>query len=200
MMSNSIPYDPIFDSQRHFRMLLDCMARPGKIANLADVPLVLPIGLDLPAVLIGYVLLDEHTTFWIPPSLSEASAYLHRETGSRPSSLEKADFLFGSVVMETSWVQKAPLGTAEYPESGSTLIAEVNEISNKPLKGTMAITLKGPGIDHEKTLHVSSNSGKFWKALREKNENYPLGVDTILLTKSGYISALPRSIKLDWER
>ncbi|SEI79547.1 alpha-D-ribose 1-methylphosphonate 5-triphosphate synthase subunit PhnH [Cyclobacterium xiamenense] len=200
MMANATPYDPIFDAQRHFRVLLDCMARPGKIAGLADVPLAMPTGLGLPAALIGFALLNEYTSFWIHPSLSEASSYFQRQTGSRSCPLEKADFLFGSVSMETNWVQKAPLGTAEYPESGSTLIAEINEISNEPLKGTMAITLKGPGIDQAKTLHVSGKSENFWHALREKNENYPLGVDTFLVTKSGLISAIPRSTKLDWER
>jgi alpha-D-ribose 1-methylphosphonate 5-triphosphate synthase subunit PhnH len=197
-MVKTTPYDPVFDSQRHFRVILDCMARPGKISKLEDVPLNVPTGITLPAALIGFALLNESTTFWIHPSVSEAILYFKIETGSQPTTLDKAEFLFGAVGMDTSWVQKASTGAAEYPETGSTLIAEVGEISTEPLNETMALRLEGPGIDQRKTLYVSGIGTNFWQALHEKNENYPLGLDTILVTKSGYIACLPRSTRLDW--
>lgn len=200
MMKDAIPYNPVFDAQRHFRVLLDCMARPGKIRDLADISMVLPIGISLPAALIGFALLNEDTTFWMHPSLAEASSFLQRHTGSRPTSLEKADFLFGSAGMETEWVRKASVGLAEYPETGATLIVEADQVSTEPLSETIALSLEGPGIDQEKQLHVSGIDTSFWQALREKNENYPLGVDAILVTPTGSISCLPRSTKLYWEK
>jgi len=46
-MQREIQYDEIFDAQAHYRLLLDSMARPGKINVMPQLELTTPRGIHV---------------------------------------------------------------------------------------------------------------------------------------------------------
>jgi alpha-D-ribose 1-methylphosphonate 5-triphosphate synthase subunit PhnH len=64
--------------------------------------------------------------------------------------------------------------------------------------------LTGPGIESETVVYVVGASEAFFKVLRERNAEYPLGVDSFLtcdsLSAGPCVMALPRTARVHWEQ
>ncbi|MEM9832717.1 MAG: phosphonate C-P lyase system protein PhnH [Bacteroidota bacterium] len=195
-MIRETAYDTIFQAQADFRLIMDCMANPGKIHQLsADIQAVEAL---LPAsALVGLALMNADVSFYVGNGHQTAESYFVLNTSARPASAAQADFLFlGGQEDAASAILDAPEGELAYPEKGAFIILETMGVSNEPLPDALALVLRGPGVDGERQLFVQGLNGQVLEALNQKNQEYPLGIDTIFTDPAGHTLGLPRSIKI----
>jgi alpha-D-ribose 1-methylphosphonate 5-triphosphate synthase subunit PhnH len=185
--------DPTLDSQRIFRSLLEAMAHPGRIVDVA-VELQAPSPLHPAAAAACLTMLDFDTPLW----LDEAAA--------RPDAVEWLRFHSGAPIVSRPQAARFALiadpqgmpspdtfdsGTAEYPERSATLIVQVQS-----LLGGTGRRLRGPGIADEARLEVAGLPDAFWTWMAANHALFPCGVD-VVLSAGRVIAALPRTTKVE---
>ena len=185
--------DPTLDSQRIFRSLLEAMAHPGRIVDVA-VELQAPSPLHPAAAAACLTMLDFDTPLW----LDEAAA--------RPDAVEWLRFHSGAPVVSRPQAARFALiadpqgmpspdtfdsGTAEYPERSATLILQVQS-----LLGGTGRRLRGPGIADEARLEVAGVPDAFWTWMAANHALFPCGVD-VVLSAGRVIAALPRTTEVE---
>jgi alpha-D-ribose 1-methylphosphonate 5-triphosphate synthase subunit PhnH len=182
--------NPGRDSQAIFRIILDSMANPGRIAALPTL-VKAQDGLGSSAAAICLALADHETPLWLDPSLASpaASTFLRFHTGAPIAPApDVADF----VVLQGA---STPLnlfktGSDAYPEGGATVIIQVRGLSpHGPL------TLLGPGIDGQRRLGVDGLAASFWNERAAVNNGFPRGIDLIFCAGE-QITALPRTTRI----
>lgn len=200
-MIREINYDHLFQSQKQYRMLLDCMAKPGVIAIL-DADITMPTAINKASVLIGFALMNSDVTFYNNyDQEEEINKYFLLNTSSSPTELSKADFIFVSGKQENiNVIDNAKSGLPEYPELGAFVVIDVDHISETLLDGKVKITLEGPGVKNTKDIYLAGISITILEALTEKNIEYPLGVDIIFTDKQGAVLCIPRSNKFKYSK
>jgi alpha-D-ribose 1-methylphosphonate 5-triphosphate synthase subunit PhnH len=192
-MHRETAYDPVHDSQRHFRILLDTMARPGKIGTLNGVSLDPPEGIHTASVLVAFALLNVDVGFSAAGRANAVSEYLTVNTASQTVAPEEADFLFLAGTGGRRAAEPARVGSLRYPDTGATLVVDVASIRERPEPDHARLSLSGPGVDGETTVYVSGLDPDLVEAIAEKNEEFPLGVDTILADPDDRVVCLPRT-------
>jgi len=193
-MNREIQYDEVFDAQTHYRILLDSMARPGKINLLKAASVSSREGINHASVLVAFTLLNADTSFCVLGSdRNDISRYLLINTSSHPVPYPTADFIFLSGNREGKEIGEVKTGTLPYPEEGATLVIDTEEISDHPLDGSVEFTLKGPGVEGEKKIYVRGLNMELPEAVKEQNLEFPLGIDMILTDKDHRLICIPRS-------
>jgi alpha-D-ribose 1-methylphosphonate 5-triphosphate synthase subunit PhnH len=205
--------DKVHDLQAAFRTMIAVHSFPGRILSVrgildgVDADLSLPPHLCLPAM----TLLDAETGFAVASGKSgEQSRLVSQLTYARPLPPAEADFLLAEAGDEfvLAVLEAAKEGTLENPHEGATVIMEVAGMaSDDPANAEDARSdgredvdwpewvLTGPGIETERRLKVAGSP--FWAEARtERNREFPLGVDILLLDASGLIAALPRTTRM----
>ncbi|HYA18425.1 MAG TPA: phosphonate C-P lyase system protein PhnH [Bryobacteraceae bacterium] len=202
-MVRELYYDEVFDAQKHFRALLDSMARPGKINVLEPVPLDPPPGLNAASALAGFALMDADSTFEVIGMMHGEAAYLASNTNARRVETAKAHFIFARGSESPDFLESADCGTLLYPDTAATVVLQLDAASRSPLPGGLRLTLEGPGIDGRGVLYVRGLNADLLLALQARNAEFPLGIDTILTfaNESGApaLAALPRTTRVSWE-
>jgi len=184
--------DPVQESTRTFRVLMNAMAHPGRVCELSAV-LPPPPPLYPATGAICLTLLDLDTPLWIDPSgFPEAVlTYLRFHCGcpiaSGPGEAAYAILGDGRAAPELSRFRR---GDPSYPDQSATVILQVESLSN--LQGTR---LRGPGIESEIRLHATGLSSAFWPDLKTNHEQFPLGVDVVLVAPTS-ICGLPRTVEV----
>jgi alpha-D-ribose 1-methylphosphonate 5-triphosphate synthase subunit PhnH len=191
-------YDTIHESQQHFRALLDATARPGTLIRFSDAKVSPPPTLNKASALVGLALLDADASFYT--SNESSSHYLQTNTHSVCTDAEDADFLFLYGQRGTEEAQRAKIGTARYPEGGATLIIDIDRIDGELGIGAMALVLKGPGIDGERTVYTWGLPAELLVLRMEKNDEFPAGIDWVLSDVEGVVCCLPRTTQIRWEQ
>lgn len=196
-------YDPVFDSQRHYRSILDCMARPGKIQALDRVALNPPPGLNAASVLVALALIDGEVSFHCVHEEHGESAYLAANTRSAQAALDRADFVFAHGSDAPEFLESINCGTLDYPDTSATLILQLQAASHEPLPGALRFKLEGPGVDGAAVLFVRGLHPDLLSAILARNAEFPLGIDTILTFTSDAggpcVAGLPRATRISWE-
>lgn len=192
-MIRELTYDPVFDAQMHFRLLMDSMARPGKLNTLNGVHIQSPALLNPASALIGLALLNADVTYFAAQNADEITDYFVTNTASRPASIDEADFVFLSGNQGAQLLIDAKIGTLSYPETNAFVIIDVEIISAEPITNALPITLAGPGVKGQITVFVGGLNPDLLLTIRQKNAEYPLGLDTILTDRSDQILCIPRS-------
>jgi len=123
--------------------------------------------------------------------------YLAFHTGGRPEMPPRADFVFltgagngAAVVLEMK------TGILPYPEEGATAVVDVKGLHKDPFPGSLALRLTGPGVDGSMTVYVNGLDAQVLENTREKNAEFPLGIDLILTDPQGRMLCLPRSSQI----
>jgi alpha-D-ribose 1-methylphosphonate 5-triphosphate synthase subunit PhnH len=184
--------DPVLESQRTFRIVLDAVAHPGRIFRAPD-GIHPPAPLHPAAAALALTLLDFESPLWVDVTVgAEARDWLRFHTGA-PIVEQPGEAAFALVADAD---RLPPLdafsrGTDERPERSATLIVQVDNL--RPHEGHR---LTGPGIAGEIRLGVRGLPATFWDALRENHAQFPRGVD-VLLTAGGSLAALPRTTRVD---
>jgi alpha-D-ribose 1-methylphosphonate 5-triphosphate synthase subunit PhnH len=187
--------EPVRDTQRCFRAVLDAMARPGRIVdlgNLRDLPEP-PAGLGAAQGAVLLALADIDTPVWLPPALRDAEAghYLRFHCGCRLATrLADAVFVVPPSLAELPALDELRLGEPEFPDRSATLIVEVDDLA---AGGPLHLT--GPGIESGARLAVAGWRVATTEFLRENRRRFPLGVD-LLLTCGNRIAGLPRTVRI----
>ncbi len=182
--------DPVHQAQQVFRQILDAMARPGSIRELANLPLAAP-GLSPAATAVCLTLADFETPLWLDEKASKAREYLvfHRNC---PITAEPRQATFAVIgnAEKLPGFEAFQNGSDEYPEASATLIIEANQLSNGTGK-----TLTGPGIKDSTRLEVDGVDDNFWEQVKANHTLFPRGVD-LIFTCGEQIAALPRSTQV----
>jgi alpha-D-ribose 1-methylphosphonate 5-triphosphate synthase subunit PhnH len=197
-------YDQVFDGQKHYRTLLQCTARPGTIGQLDDVLLEVPPQLNRATALIALALFSADSSFYVAQGEDPVVDFLRRETLARPASAEQADFLLLPDPSQLEDIHRARAGSLAYPDLGATVVLQVAAISPAPMPGCLRLTLTGPGIETETVIFVLGAPRALFETLRERNAEFPLGIDSFLtcdsLSAGPCVLALPRTTRVQCER
>ena len=186
--------DPSLEAQAAFRLVLDAMARPGRIKTFGgDVP-VAPGPLDDAAFALALMLLDFETPAWLDQKLVE------------PDVVESLRFHCGSPIVEHQGDAAFALigdalamppfsafdhGTSDYPDRAATLVVQVHGL----IEGE-GWTLTGPGIDKQARLRVLGPPGDFIERWAANRGTFPNSVD-LIFTSGRQLVCLPRTVQLE---
>lgn len=174
--------DPAIQSAQAFRSVMEAMARPGTIYDIAGAAPPAPLSCAAGTVLL--TLCDTDTPVYLAGDFDtpDVRAWLAFHTGAPITRPSHAMFAVGT------WDALLPLsayqiGTSEYPDRSATLIVEADELTS----GAM---LSGPGIKDTSSLNLPD------LALFQANHAmFPLGLDFIF-TSGAQLVALPRSTEV----
>jgi alpha-D-ribose 1-methylphosphonate 5-triphosphate synthase subunit PhnH len=175
--------DPAIDSAHAFRRVMEAMARPGTIHDIAGAVPPAPMSPAMGAVLL--TLCDAETPVYLAGDMEcdAVRAWLSFHTGTPFVGPAQCMFAVGR------WDALLPLsaysfGTSDYPDRAATLIVDCPELAHK------GATLTGPGIQDKALLSLPET-----KAFQANQAQFPLGLDFIF-TCGDRLAALPRSIKV----
>lgn len=184
--------DPVLDSQRVFRAVLDAMAHPGRVVALPALQAPAPLGAAAAAVCLA--LLDYETPLWLDPAAAtaEAVAWLRFHCGSPVvGNCRLARF---ALIADPSGMPRLEAfdgGTDERPDHSATVVLQV-----QGLAAVGGRRLTGPGIAGESRLDVVGAPAGFWDGVRANATRFPRGVDVILCA-GDRAAALPRTTRVE---
>ena len=188
--------DLVHDTQEVFRTILHCMSRPGTIKNIDG------IGKRMEQLekcyqatfLTAMTVLDAEVNFHIIGKNAAVMEELFAAyTLSTATDLGQADYIFilqdAQPEMIHEVFMRAKKGTLLNPQQSATIIMETVKLSNNS-----PLTVRGPGIETMENVHIAES--ELWRFERaEANQEYPLGVDMILIDDRSNMMCLPRTTK-----
>ena len=170
-------------SAQAFRKIMNAMARPGIIENLAIAKPPSPLSSAAGTVLL--TLCDSQTSIYLAGDCDcrQVQDWITFHCNAPLTDPLNCTFAVGA------WDQIKPLdryaiGTPEYPDRSATLIVECDELLNE------GHVLKGPGIKDQHQLSLPETDAFKANALL-----FPLGLDFYFTCKEK-IAALPRTTKI----
>jgi alpha-D-ribose 1-methylphosphonate 5-triphosphate synthase subunit PhnH len=178
--------------QRVFRALLERMARPGTIGQVAPHE---QGGAFAPAVALLEAVLDHEVSFAVLPDSAEAREPLLRYTGSRVFKPERADFLLCRAGGIVDALARAKHGELEYPDRSALVVALIAGVSAE-LDLPNQLDLSGPGINGAVALSVDGFGRDLQAAFARRNRGVPLGVDLVLVAPDGRFTCLTRYTRI----
>ena len=184
--------DPTAESQAAFRRIMDAVARPGTIQDLADAPQA-PTGLDRAAGAVALTLLDFETPVWLDPSLRGGPAEdWIRFHCSCPLTDAPAEAAFAIITDAAACppLDSFNLGDAKYPDRSTTLVIQVADLA-----GGRRAVLSGPGIKTETAIAPTGLPNGFWDQVQANSAQFQFGVD-LLFVAGDRLTALPRSTRV----
>jgi alpha-D-ribose 1-methylphosphonate 5-triphosphate synthase subunit PhnH len=185
--------DPVLDSQRAFRALLDAMDHPGRVVEVPGSETA-PNPLHPATAAVCLTLADFETPLWLDARAStlETVAFLRFHCGCRLVDVpEQGRFALISDPGSMPPLSAFDLGSDEFPERSTTLLVQVEGLTSG--RGRR---LTGPGIKLEARLEARGLPEVFWQGLRRNHGLFPRGVD-VLLTAGSQLAALPRTTAVE---
>jgi alpha-D-ribose 1-methylphosphonate 5-triphosphate synthase subunit PhnH len=184
--------DPVIDSQRIFRAVLEATARPGTVVAL-------PLPPDAPAPVMpgaGAVLLslaDQDTPVWFDGGIgaSGLAPWLAFHCGARlVTDPGQAAFALITDVSSIPELTIFPIGSEDYPDRSATVIIQVPSLTGGP-----ATTLTGPGIRDSIVFAPAGLPAGFSDEIAANYALFPRGIDLIFVA-GAQIAAVPRSTRV----
>jgi alpha-D-ribose 1-methylphosphonate 5-triphosphate synthase subunit PhnH len=176
--------DPVQDTQRCFRSVLEAMSRPGRIATVAGVEPPGPLCVASAAVLL--TLIDRETAFWLDPDAGSARAWIAFHCGAPADGLP-ADAAFALSLGLPDLARFNP-GTHEGPETSATIVVQLLSLT-----GGAPLRLRGPGLKDSATIAPVGLPADFPAIWHRNRELFPAGIDLILCA-GNTLAALPRTV------
>jgi len=184
--------DPVLDSQRTFRQVLEAMAHPGRVISI-DTRIQAPAPLQRATAAVCLTLLDFDTTLWMDlDENSDVAGWLRFHCGCPVVHLP-ANACFGLISQGygVPALDQFNSGKDEFPEESTTLVIQVSGFTSGSGR-----SLRGPGIEKIERLEVKGLVDHFWTAWNSNRRLYPLGVD-VLFTAGSTLVALPRTTEVE---
>lgn len=197
----SMERSDIFYSQSTFRQCLMAMANPGTLHPIAPSPVLPDAAETLSPFLAGLAvtLLDQEVSFHVQHGAGTDIAYLQLYTSGRPAEAEACDYFLadGKEPFHPLALKK---GDLLHPDRSCTVLCQVRQLSTVPVSSECSLLLKlsGPGIADEANVYVDglwTETVAEWKTM---NQEYPLGIDWVLVDDEGKLCAIPRSCRLEF--
>jgi alpha-D-ribose 1-methylphosphonate 5-triphosphate synthase subunit PhnH len=185
--------DKVLSAQSTFRSVMDAMARPGsvqRIVSAAGTPSAMMCG----TAAIALTLFDHDTPVWLDAAMSATSdvaKWLKFHTSApvvADSSI--AGFALVGDPENLATLDRFAFGSNEYPDRSTTLILQVESLTNGP-----AVELRGPGIDGSATLRASIQPQDLFERLAVNATLFPRGIDVVLVHDDSIV-AIPRTTRL----
>ena len=185
--------NPVFDSQRAFRTVMEAMANPGELRSIG-VPHDLAPGLPRAAAAALLARCDFETAVYFSPSLRRHKALLDTirfHTGSElTDDPSHAAFAVVEPVADGLNLSAFAQGTPEYPDRSTTVLALC-----RALDAGSDVTVKGPGVRTTNHFGSAGLPADFLQQMTANRAGFPLGVDVLLVAGDAMIG-LPRSAHL----
>lgn len=184
--------DRVVSAQNTFRSVMEAMARPGSAQRIIASSGT-PAGVMQGAAAIALTLFDHDTPVWLDPSLatSDVSKWLKFHTSapviSDPSICSFA--LIGDAKALPA-LSSFSFGSSEYPDRSTTLILQVESLSEGP-----AFELQGPGIDGIARLQAKIQPQDLFERLAVNATLFPRGIDVVLVHNDSIV-VIPRTTRL----
>ena len=182
--------DPVMQSQTAFRAVMDGLANPGTVQELA-LGLVPPSSLSPELAAIALTLCDHDTTLWLDRDLATDAVlgWLRFHT-SAPITSERAQAQFALTRDPALTLADFDQGSDLYPDRSTTVALAIQSVS-----GGQNLTLTGPGIDGSITIAPRGLPADFLAQWAENGAQFPRGVD-LLLVADGQLIGLPRTTRI----
>lgn len=182
--------------QQAFRQVLDSFARPGAVGQIdafpksGEAPVMSPYFETAVRLFV-----DQAVTFSVVgPDAEIMGRWITMQTHAKQADATEADFVL--VPCEDDEVQcevllKANEGTLAEPEQGACVFLQCGVVSGDPAVGLHCLELEGPGIETTAKLYVDQVA---WvRARRLRGDEYPCGIEILLVDAQGNIAAFPRT-------
>ena len=185
--------DKVLSAQSVFRSVMDAMARPGSVQRIrpaAGVPDTMMRG----TAAIALTLFDHDTPIWLDSRMSAApdvAQWLRFHT-SAPVVTDSSIASFALVGDPESLpsLDRFAFGSNEYPDRSTTLILQVESLTDGPVIG-----LQGPGIDGTAAQQASIQPQDLFERLAINVALFPRGIDVVLVHDDSIV-AIPRTTRL----
>ncbi|WP_300303949.1 phosphonate C-P lyase system protein PhnH [Ferrovibrio sp.] len=182
-------HDPVQQSQRAFRILLDTMARPGRVMD-QDFDCGHPGGIA-PVLAAGLLTLaDLDTPVWLGEGLDTPAMrdWLRFHTGAPLATGPGQAALVLLDAARMPALDVFSLGSDEAPERGATLLVQVPSLH----AAAAAMTWRGPGIKESVAMPLCGLDEALWRQRAQLSAVFPRGLD-IYLGCGRQVIGLPRS-------
>jgi alpha-D-ribose 1-methylphosphonate 5-triphosphate synthase subunit PhnH len=184
--------DKVLSAQSTFRSVMDAMARPGSVQRIVAAAGT-PSSVMRGAAAIALTLFDHDTPVWLDPMMSETSdvaKWLKFHTGApvvRDSSICSFALIGDATALPA--LDRFAFGSNEYPDRSTTLILQVDSLSQGP-----SFELRGPGIDGVAILQATIQPRDLFERLAINAALFPRGIDVVLVHDDSIV-AIPRSTR-----
>jgi alpha-D-ribose 1-methylphosphonate 5-triphosphate synthase subunit PhnH len=181
--------NPVFDSQRTFRELLQAMARPAAPRKLPVLP-PSPAPIAPAAMAILLTLCDATTSVWLQQPEEEAVRHLRFHAGLKLAEKpQDADFALITDPASMPSLDAFARGDLRYPDRSASLIVQVAGFRTE---GGDRFT--GPGIREAETLAIDGLPQGFWQQRAALSGQLPLGID-LYFVAAEQVVGLPRTTR-----
>jgi alpha-D-ribose 1-methylphosphonate 5-triphosphate synthase subunit PhnH len=185
--------DKVLSAQSTFRSVMDAMARPGSVQRIVAVAGT-PAAMMRGTAAIALTLFDHATPIWLDGKMSETSdvaKWLKFHT-SAPVIADSSISSFALIgePKDLPSLDRFAFGSNEYPDRSTTLVLQVESLTQGP-----AIELRGPGIDGTAILHAAIQPQDLFERLEVNMTLFPRGVDVVLVHDDAIV-AIPRTTRL----
>ena len=182
--------NPVASSQSVFRYVMNALARPGSVQTIADTVDAPPPLLPATAA-IALTLFDHDTPIWMDDCLAAESTIGNwlRFQSAAPLTGHASHAAFALIHSGAALpdFRMFAQGTPEYPDRSTTLVVQVDTLSEGP-----ELVLSGPGIRGTQSLRAGALPPDFIARMQANRTLFPCGVDLLLVCGSELV-ALPRS-------
>lgn len=182
-------------SQAVFRVLLESLARPGRVLALPALgggpgvgagrgvgPGIVPLALAV----IGSKVAVAGAPSW--------QVRICRATGASAADLAEASLVAIYGAADPQAVARLRRGSAVTPEEGAKMGLACGSLTEGG-PGETTLELSGPGVPGRTRLGVDGVGRDVFDALRAANAMFPAGVDVWLVDERGQVAGLPRSAR-----
>jgi alpha-D-ribose 1-methylphosphonate 5-triphosphate synthase subunit PhnH len=185
--------DKVLSAQTTFRTVMDAMARPGTVRQVtagAGTPSCLMRG----TAAIALTLFDHDTPIWLDRTMaatSDIAKWLKFHSGA-PVIADSSVCSFALVGHgnEMPVLDRFALGSNEYPDRSTTLILQVESLTEG-----RAYEVCGPGIDGIAIFHARIDPEDLFEQLSVNAALFPRGLDVVLVHDDAIV-AIPRTTRL----
>ena len=185
--------DKVLSAQSTFRSVMDAMARPGSIQQIA-VATGAPSPLMRGSAAIALTLFDHDTPVWLDPAMSgtsDVTKWLKFHTGA-PIIADPSICLFALIgdPLALPALDRFAFGSNEYPDRSTTLILQVESLA----EGS-DFELRGPGIAGTAVLQATIEPADLFDRLAINAALFPRGIDVVLVADDAIV-AIPRTTRI----
>jgi alpha-D-ribose 1-methylphosphonate 5-triphosphate synthase subunit PhnH len=185
--------DRVLGAQSTFRFVMEAMARPGSVQRItADVGAPWPVMRGTAAI--ALTLFDHDTPIWLDHRMAEAASVARwlRFHTSVPVITDASVSQFALIGDGDALpgMDRFCLGSNEYPDRSTTLILQVESLTEGP-----AYVLQGPGIDGTALLRATITPADLFERLAVNATLFPRGIDVVLVHDDAIV-AIPRTTRL----
>ncbi len=190
------PADDVVAAQSTYRCVMNAMARPGSVHEIAPGPDA-PDRLCAATAALALTLFDHDTPVFLDAPLRASGAvatWLRFHTGCPivEDASQAAFALIGNA--DALALEDFAFGTPDYPDRSTTLLVQVQTLTD-----AAALKLSGPGILGAANLRVAPLPKDFVAQCETNRALFPRGVDLIFVA-GGRLTALPRTTLVTAER